>query len=113
MFEGLFCMRGDRLRDLRESWGLSQLELAQELETGDNQIWRYENGTAEPRMSILLRIARFFNVSADYLIGNSDSPNPVPANLGLSEQEEAIITALRRGQKLKAIEIIVSEKPVK
>lgn len=106
-------MRGDRLRELRESWGLSQLELAEELGTGDNQIWRYENGTAEPRVSILLRLARFFNVSADYLIGNSDNPSPTPVDLGLSEEEEAIIAALRRGQKLKAIELIASEKPVR
>lgn len=106
-------MRGDRLRELRENVGLSQLELAEELGTGDNQIWRYENGTSEPRMSILLRLAQFFNVTTDYLTGNSDSPSPAPANLGLSEQEEAVITALRRGQKLKAIEIIASEKPVR
>ena len=63
---------GERLRQARERRGLSQAELARRIETGPNQITRYENGQAEPSTIQLKRLARYLEVTSDYLLGLSD-----------------------------------------
>ena len=68
--------RGDfvRLKELRKRKGLSQLRLATELNTTQNTISRYETGEREPGIDELIKIADYFNVSVDYLIGRTDNP---------------------------------------
>lgn len=104
-------MRGDRIRELREKAGLSQEELAQKLAIGESQVWRYEHDESEPRANVVAKLAEFFNVSSDYLLGLSDHPG-VYLGSDFSAKELAIISAVRRGEKLKAIEIITAAHPV-
>ena len=54
---------------------MTQLKLAMELNTNQNTISRYENGEREPSIRDLIKIADYFNVSVDYLIGRTDNPN--------------------------------------
>ena len=61
-----------RLRELRKSKGISQLRLALDLNTNQNTISRYETGEREPGISELIRIADYFDVSIDYLVGRTD-----------------------------------------
>ncbi|MBQ6893687.1 MAG: helix-turn-helix transcriptional regulator [Clostridia bacterium] len=63
-----------RLRELRKSKGISQLKLALDLNTNQNTISRYETGEREPGISELIRIADYFDVSIDYLVGRTDTP---------------------------------------
>ncbi len=63
-----------RLKELRKKKGLSQLRLATDLNTTQNTISRYETGEREPGIAELIKIADYFNVSVDYLIGHTDSP---------------------------------------
>lgn len=63
-----------RLRELRKGRGISQLKLALDLNTSQNTISRYETGEREPGISELIKIADFFNVSIDYLVGRTDNP---------------------------------------
>lgn len=46
-----------------------------ELNTTQNSISRYETGEREPGIAELIRIADFFGVSVDYLLGLTDNPN--------------------------------------
>lgn len=62
---------GERLRDLRTQKGLSQQELCSELKISKAALSYYENGQRSPDIDILLVIADFFNVSADYLLGRT------------------------------------------
>lgn len=69
--------RGDfmRLKEIRRSKGISQLKLAMDLNTNQNTISRYETGQREPSIGELIRIADYFNVSLDYLVGRTDCPD--------------------------------------
>ena len=60
-----------RLRELRQKRGLSQLKLALDLNMNQNTISRYECGEREADYSPLIRIADYFDVSIDYLLGRS------------------------------------------
>lgn len=51
-----------------------QLRLATDLHTTQNTISRYETGERKPGIAELIKIADYFNVSVDYLIGRTDCP---------------------------------------
>ena len=63
-----------RLKELRKKKGISQLKLATDLNTTQNTISRYETGEREPGIDELIKIADYFNVSVDYLIGRTENP---------------------------------------
>lgn len=66
---------GVRLRELRKERGLTQAELAKLLSIGESTISFYESGKRQPDYETLIRLADFFNVSVDYLIGRTDDKN--------------------------------------
>lgn len=59
----------DNLKALRIDAKLGQVELATKLDVSKGIISLWENGLREPNMSSLIAIAKFFNVSIDYLVG--------------------------------------------
>ncbi len=63
-----------RLKEIRKAKGISQLKLALDLNTNQNTISRYETGEREPGIGELIKIADYFNVSIDYLVGRTDNP---------------------------------------
>ena len=63
-----------RLKELRKKKGISQLRLSIDLNTTQNTISRYETGEREPGIDELIKIADYFNVSVDYLIGRTENP---------------------------------------
>lgn len=63
-----------RLKELRKQKGISQLRLATELNTTQNTISRYETGEREPGIDELIKLADYFNVSVDYLLGRTENP---------------------------------------
>jgi len=60
------------LKYLREKNGISQEKLGILLETTQQAIDKYENQGTEPDYSTLIRIAKIFETSVDFLIGNTD-----------------------------------------
>lgn len=58
------------LKILRAQHGMSQAELANALKIKQNTLSNYENGTTQPEISLILKIADFFNCSVDYLLGH-------------------------------------------
>ena len=58
-----------RLKALRESKEISQLTLAAFLHYSQQSIAKWENGDSTPPAEVLTRIASYFNVSVDYLLG--------------------------------------------
>lgn len=65
-------MVGERLAELRKDRGLSQKELAAILELSTSTISSYEREINEPDDVIKIKIARYFNISLDYLLGAID-----------------------------------------
>ena len=64
-----------RLKEIRNSKGISQLKMAMDLNTNQNTISRYETGEREPGINELIKIADYFNVSVDYLLERTNNPN--------------------------------------
>lgn len=62
----------ERLKTLRKEASLTQKQLADELETSQQIIGYWETGRQKPKYEALSKLAHFFNVSTDYLLGNSD-----------------------------------------
>ncbi len=63
-----------RLRDLREDRDVTQAEIAELLHTTREQYNRYERGKQELPMHHFVTLARYYNVSLDYLAGLVDTP---------------------------------------
>ena len=59
----------EKLRQLRIERGLSQTQLAEALSVDQRSISNWENAVREPSFEMLTRIAGYFEVSADYLLG--------------------------------------------
>jgi len=66
-----------RLKRLREKEGFLQKDVAKELGVRSNILSGYENGTRSPDPEMLVRLARLYNVSTDYLLGYSDDETEV------------------------------------
>lgn len=68
-------MIGKRLKMLREELGLSQKELGAKLSVSSSTIGMYEVDKRTPDANMIERIADFFQVSADYLLGRTRNRN--------------------------------------
>ena len=64
-----FC---ERLKELRIEKGIGQVELARDLNVSKGIISLWENGLREPKLSNLIALAKYFDVSIDYLAGLED-----------------------------------------
>ena len=62
------------LKLLRKQYGLSQADAGRLFHASQNTISQWESGVRKPSYEIIQEIARHFNVTVDYLLGN-DSPN--------------------------------------
>ncbi|EAH3944901.1 XRE family transcriptional regulator [Listeria monocytogenes] len=85
-------MFSKRLSELRKKKGFSQYKLADELGFSRGQVANYEQGTREPDYQTLLKIAEFFNVSTDYLLGRDDNnlADTIAAHIDSNATEEDI-----------------------
>ena len=63
-----------RIRDLREDKDLNQTQLAKMLGMSQTGYSKYETGTNDIPTQILIKLARFYNTSIDYLLGETDNP---------------------------------------
>ena len=63
---------GQRLKELREERGLTQKELARSLGLNSVTYLHYEKAQREPPLAVLVEMAKFFDVTTDYLLGVTD-----------------------------------------
>ena len=73
-----------RVKELREKAGLSMDQLAKQLGITKSRVNMWENNGTVPRMNVLVELAKFFNVTTDYLLGNDDASNLSLNNTRLS-----------------------------
>jgi len=66
----------ERLKQLRLQHGLTQKELAKVMGVSSSAVGMWEIGRNEPDYKTLKRLADFFDVSIDYLLGKTDDPTP-------------------------------------
>ena len=65
-----------RLRDLREDHDLTQQAVADYLSMKQSQYSRYERGIRDIPTDILIRLAKLYQTSTDYLLGLTDKRDP-------------------------------------
>lgn len=65
-----------RIRELREDRDLTQRQMAKELRCSQQVYSNYELGQRDIPTDILINLARFYDVSADYILGLTDNPAP-------------------------------------
>lgn len=65
-----------RLRDMREDHDLTQAQVAAYLGMKQPQYNRYETGLRDTPTDVLIRLARLYNTSTDYLLGLTQNPEP-------------------------------------
>jgi len=68
-----------RLKTLRENANLTKHGVAEYLDIHPTTYGKYELGKREPSMKMTVKIAKFYNVSVDYLRGETDEPRPTAA----------------------------------
>lgn len=96
----------ERLRKLREQTGKTQAWVASDLGLRPQTMSYYINGR-EPDYDTLAKIAQYFNVTTDYLVGLTDSPEKRPAatdELGLTQKA---VETLQRMKKTDSTALIV------
>lgn len=64
-----------RLRDLREDRDLTQEQLVKILHMHKTTYTNYEQGKREIPFALVIRLAKFYNVSTDYIAGLTQKPN--------------------------------------
>ncbi len=64
-----------RLRDLREDCDLTQEQLVKILKMHKTTYTNYEQGKREPPFELIIKLAKFYNVSIDYIAGLTNTPN--------------------------------------
>ena len=85
-----------RLKELRTGAGLTQAQLAKQLGVTQSTIGNWESGCRVPRTETARKVAAFFGVSTDYLLGVSASRNgldpSVYASLGAEDDDMPLST---------------------
>lgn len=74
------------LKKLRTEFKISQQQLANAIGVSQQSINKYENQDVEPDIAVLIKIADYFSVSIDYLVGRNMSPDFVISSLTKEEK---------------------------
>lgn len=82
----------EKIKQLREQLGMTQTELAKILQLTRSSVNGWEMGLSMPSTSMVVELAKVFNVSTDYLLGLDK--NATLNISGLSEKEVAILCDL-------------------
>lgn len=78
-------MLGDNIRLLRSVRGISQVELGEKLNVSKQSISNWENGNIQPSIEMLMKIADFFSVSTDFLLGLDNRTSIIVDGLSTEE----------------------------
>ena len=88
-----------KLRELRMEKGYNQERMAMELNVSQTTISAFETGERRPDTDMLVRIARYFDVSTDYLLGLTEVKKPLTTQ-EVSADESNLIHLYRRLSKI-------------
>ncbi|WP_438447715.1 helix-turn-helix domain-containing protein [Gorillibacterium sp. sgz5001074] len=78
---------GDKIAALREKRGLTQEDLASKIGISRASLSHYEKSRRDPDYTILTKLADYFKVSIDYLLGRTEDPSNI-SDLGVREFTE-------------------------
>ena len=96
----------NRLKSLREEKGLFQSDIAKVLGVSIAAVGFYENEKRDMSPETIIKLAEYFNVSTDYLLGKTDIRNPGKqiddvlneAMIGMSKEDYEKLTDIQKKQ---------------
>lgn len=84
----------NRIKILREEFGLSQAEFANKIGLTQQSISLYEKEERKPSQDVLEALSDFFNVSIDYLLGKSETRSP--ERIKLSDEDISFMKGIKK-----------------
>ncbi len=84
----------DKIRELRETAGLSQAQLAKRLDVTRSSVNAWEMGLSMPTTQYIIALSKLFHVSADYILGTV-SERSISLD-GYTEEEVTLVMDLLR-----------------
>lgn len=95
----------EKLKKLRKDKKITQEELAKIINVERSSIGKYESSNTIPSNDTLIKIATYFNVSIDYLLGKTETPNNTPANIyPISKKKFPLLGEIACGKPIFASE---------
>lgn len=87
-------MLQDNLKKLREEHGLTKRELCEKTGISERAYLTYEFGEREPKISVVQKLADFYNVSTDYLLGRPEALPPIDpiCQIDIDDNEKAALS---------------------
>ncbi|HEU5140628.1 MAG TPA: helix-turn-helix transcriptional regulator [Bacillales bacterium] len=101
---------GSRIKYLREMHNYSQKQMAAQLDITNVQLSRYETGSRKPDPETIARIANFFEVPTDFLLGLATSVHD-PKPMYLTATERAVLEVMKQNPNLAKILQEIAETP--
>jgi len=101
----------NKIKELRIEKGITQTELASYLKLSARAVGYYESGEREPDYNTLLKIAEYFDVSVDYLLGRiTDPTSNTDFHVGLSRKEEGSLSEEEKQQIRDFAKYVISKR---
>ena len=95
----------ERLKLLRQKKNVLQKDVAEALNVSRTTYVKYENGDSEPSHKILIQLAKYYDVSLDYLLGISNSPKGTLQNIfPISKKKYRLLGEIACGKPIFADE---------
>lgn len=82
----------NRLKTLRIQKGLTQKDIYEYMQVAKSTYSYWETGRTEPDQKSLIKLAKFYNVSVDYLLENDTTEKPTEIPVSLNEFKQQIET---------------------
>lgn len=64
---------GEKIKELRKENGITQEELAKNIDVSTSMVGMYETNARKPSYEVLIKIAKYFGVSTDYLLNTEEN----------------------------------------
>ena len=77
---------GNKIKTLREKKGLTQLELSKDLNVVRQTVAQWENQERDLKTGAIISLSKYFNVSADYLLGLTENTSTNISEIGISNK---------------------------
>lgn len=112
-------MFAENLRQLRKDKNLTQLQLAEYFGYSHVAVVKWENGTREPDFATLIKLADYFEVTTDYLLGREKEKQPthytqaVPNIEEIPQVEQNSVVDVKKNSKINIINAIIGVMKLK
>lgn len=97
---------GDRIKALRAEAGYTRVELAEKLNMPQTTLRNYENNAREPGHEFLIKIAKEFDVTTDYLLGLSENKKTTIENYDGKHLIDILTNKLGRKPTVKEMKLL-------